>query len=155
MNSRSLASLALGGLIVLGTAGCAAITTQATTIDYSPSDGVNVPVGEDSPVEILNTLIVANEDGTDGNLVAAFVNTSDEDVTVSLAWDGGAAEVEVPADSTLSLGGADDPVLLEGIDTPAGATVPIAFTTGGEPVEAHVQVFDETLAYLEGLAPSE
>lgn len=155
MNSRSLASLALGGLVVLGTAGCAAITPQATTIEYSPADGVNVPVGEDSPVKILNTLIVADEDGTNGNLVAAFVNSSDDDVTVSLAWDGGATEIEVPADSTLSLGGADEPVLLENIDTPAGATVPIAFATGGEPVQAEVQVFDETLHYLEGLAPTE
>lgn len=155
MNSRSLASLALGGLVVLGTAGCAAITPQATTIDYSPADGVNIPVGEDSPVEILNTLIVADEDGTDGNLVAAFVNTSDETVTVSLSWDGGGAEVRVPAASTLSLGGEDDPILLEGINTRAGATLPIAFSTGGEPVQAHVQVFDEELAYLEGLAPSE
>jgi len=155
VNSRSLASLALGGLVVLGTAGCAAITPQATTIEYSPADGVNVPVGEDSPVKILNTLIVADEDGTNGNLVAAFVNSSDDDVTVSLAWDGGATEIEVPADSTLSLGGADEPVLLENIDTPAGATVPIAFATGGEPVQAEVQVFDETLHYLEGLAPTE
>lgn len=155
MNSRSFASLALGGLVVLGTAGCAAITPQATTIEYSPADGVNVPVGEDSPVKILNTLIVADEDGTNGNLVAAFVNSSDDDVTVSLAWDGGATEIEVPADSTLSLGGADEPVLLENIDTPAGATVPIAFATGGEPVQAEVQVFDETLHYLEGLAPTE
>lgn len=155
MNSRSLASLALGGLVVLGTAGCAAITPQATTIEYSPADGVNVPVGEDSPVKILNTLIVADEDGTNGNLVAAFVNSSDDDVTVALAWDGGATEIEVPADSTLSLGGTDEPVLLENIDTPAGATVPIAFATGGEPVQAEVQVFDETLHYLEGLAPTE
>jgi len=155
VNSRSLASLALGGLVVLGTAGCAAITPQATTIEYSPADGVNVPVGEDSPVKILNTLIVADEDGTNGNLVAAFVNSSDDDVTVALAWDGGATEIEVPADSTLSLGGTDEPVLLENIDTPAGATVPIAFATGGEPVQAEVQVFDETLHYLEGLAPTE
>ncbi|OCG72747.1 hypothetical protein [Microbacterium sediminis] len=155
MNSRSLASLALGGLVVLGTAGCAAITHQATTIQYSPADGVNIPVGDDSPVEILNTLIVANEDGTDGNLVAAFVNKTDEPVTVTLSWNGGGAEVDVPADETLSLGGEDDPVLLEGIDTPAGATLPIAFSTGGEPVQAEVQVFDEELGYLEGLAPSE
>ena len=48
MNSRSLASLALGGLLLLGTTGCAAITHQATTIQYSPADGVNVPLGEDS-----------------------------------------------------------------------------------------------------------
>ncbi|MGV9770201.1 DNA modification methylase [Microbacterium sp. NPDC003461] len=155
MNSRTLASLALGGLVVLGTAGCAAITPQATTIDYSPSDGVNVPLPEDSPIEILNALVVTDEDGRDGGFVATIVNTSDARATVSLDWGGGAGELTVPAESSVSLGVDEDPLLLENIDTPAGATMPIVFNAGGEPVEAQVQVFDETLEYLEGLAPSE
>jgi hypothetical protein len=155
VNSRTLASLALGGLVVLGTAGCAAITPQATTIDYSPSDGVNVPLPEDSPIEILNALIVADEEGRNGGFVATIVNTSDARATVSLDWGGGAGELTVPAESSVSLGVDEEPLLLENIDTPAGATVPIVFNAGGEPVETQVQVFDETLEYLEGLAPSE
>ena len=154
MNSRSLASLALGGLLLLGTTGCAAITHQATTIQYSPADGVNVPLGEDSPVQVLNALIVADEEGEDGSFVAALVNTTDADENVTLDWGSGSAQVSVPANTTLSLGADEEPLLLPGIDTPAGATLPVVFQTGGEPVTAEVPVFDEALAYLEGLAPT-
>jgi len=155
VTSRSLASLALGGLIVLSTAGCAAITPQATTIPYSPSDGVNIPLPDGSPVHILNALVVADDEGQNGGFVATVVNTSDSSESVSLDWGSGAGRLTVPADTRISLGVDEDPLLLEGIDTPPGATLPIVFNVGGEPVEAEVQVFDETLDHLEGLAPAE
>ncbi len=41
MNSRRLASVALAAAVVFATAGCSMISPQATTIDYSPAEGVN------------------------------------------------------------------------------------------------------------------
>ncbi len=61
MKSRLIASLAVGALVLLGTTGCAMLSTQATTIPYSPSDGVNIP--DSGPLQVRNALIVSDEEG--------------------------------------------------------------------------------------------
>jgi len=50
VKSRLIASVALGALVVLGTSGCAMLSTQATTIPYSPADGVNIP--DSGPLQV-------------------------------------------------------------------------------------------------------
>lgn len=154
MKTRSLAYAAIGAAVILGTAGCGAVTPQATTIKFSPSDGVNVAVPDDAPVDILNTLLVKNEsDATDANFVAALVNDSDEAQTVTLSWDGGSASIDVPARSTASYGAGEE-LLLQNISAPAGAAEEIVFQTGdSEAVTEKVQVFDTELAHLSTLAP--
>lgn len=156
MKTRSLASIALGFAVVLGTAGCGAVTPQATTITFSPSDGVNVAVPSDAPVVILNALLVKGEDApeTDANFVATLVNKSDESQTVTLSWDGGSAAIDVDADST-AVYGPDETLLLQNIASPAGATEDIVFQSGSTaPVTEAVQVFDTELAHLSTLAPT-
>ena len=155
MNSRALASAALAGLVILGTAGCGAITPQATTIEYSASDGVNVPDAEGAPLQIRNAVVVADEDGELGNLVAAVVNTSDSAANLVVEWGDESATVRVPADGVVSLGTADeDPLLLRSIDSPAGSTLPIYFQSGdAEGVLVEVPVLDGCLAQFEDLVP--
>jgi hypothetical protein len=155
VNSRILASLALGSVIVLGATGCASMTHQATTISYSASDGVNVEDREGAPVEVRNALVVADDEGTDGNLVAALVNITDEPATLNLEWGDETATVRVPAGEVVSLGaGAEDPLLLEGIDTLPGGTLPLYFQSGdAEGAVAEVPVLDGCLAHLEDLVP--
>ncbi|SDG92941.1 DNA modification methylase [Microbacterium pygmaeum] len=154
MKSRLIASLAIGALVVFGTSGCAMLSTQATTIPYSPADGVNVPNG--GPLEIRNVLIVANEEGTEGNLVAAIVNTTDKAQTLSIEYgDGGSESIRVRANEILSLGTEDtDPLLLEDIDTMPGADIPMYFQSGdAEGVTVAVPVLDGSLSYLSDLVP--
>lgn len=155
MKSRLIASLAVGAAIVLGTTGCSMLSTQATTIPYSPADGVNVP--DAGPLKVRNALIVANEDGTVGNFVAAIVNETSDPQTLHLeANDGSIAEtVRVPANSTVSLGGdGSRPLRLEGIDTKPGADLDMYFQSGDAGgVLATVPVLDGTLDYLTALAP--
>ncbi|MBF0815047.1 DNA modification methylase [Microbacterium paludicola] len=157
MNSRILASLALGAVVLLGTTGCAGLTEQATTIPYSPSDGVNVPAPEGSPAPVLirNAVVVADDDGTEGNLVAALVNTTDEAATLNLEWDGQTATVQVPAGEVVSLGAdGESPVLLSAIDAKPGATLPLYFQSGdAEGVLAEVPVFDGCLEHFADLVP--
>lgn len=154
MNSRTLASLAIGAVIALGATGCASMTHQATTIPYSPSDGVNVEEREGAPVQVRNAVIIADDEGTDGNLVAALVNDSDEAATVNLEWEGGTASVRVPAGTVVSLGGEEEPQLLEGIDTEPGATLPLYFQSGdAEGVLAEVPVLDGCLEHFADLVP--
>lgn len=155
MNSRILASLALGAVIALGATGCASITHQATTIPYSPSDGVNVPNSDGASVEVRNAVVVADDQGIDGNLVAALVNTTEEPATLNLEWGGQTATVRVPAGEVVSLGaGSESPLLLEGIDTPAGATLPLYFQSGdAEGVLTEVPVLDGCLEHFADLVP--
>lgn len=157
MNSRILASLALGAVVALSASGCASLTHQATTISYSPSDGVNVPApeGAPAPIEVRNAVVIADAEGRDGNLAAALVNTSDESATLNLEWDGQTATVRVPAGEVLSLGaGSEEPLLLEGIDTPAGATLPLYFQSGdAEGVLTEVPVLDGCLEHFADLVP--
>ena len=156
MKPRLIASLAIGALVVLGTTGCSMISTQATTITYSAAEGVNVHGA--GPLEVRNALIVANEDGSEGNFVAAIVNQTDESVTLNMEFgEGGAIKesIRVPANSVVSLGTEDtEPILLKGLDTPPGADIAGYFQSGdAEGVLVSVPVLDGGLEYLAPLVP--
>ena len=75
-----MASVALGAVALLGTTGCAMLSTQATTLPYSPADGVNVP--DSGPLLVRNALLVTDEEGEDANFLAAIVNPTDESQTL-------------------------------------------------------------------------
>ncbi|MFF0909695.1 DNA modification methylase [Microbacterium enclense] len=160
MKSRLIASIVVGAAVVLGTSGCNLIAPQATTIQYSASDGVNVP--ESGPLHVRNALIVADAEGTDGNMVAAIVNDTLEQQTLRIEVGEGSsavrATVNVPASTTLSLGDlANDvePLLLEGIDAVPGSTIPVYFQSGdSEGALIQVPVLDGALDYLSDLAPA-
>ena len=156
-NTRLIASVAVGAALILGTTGCAMISPQATTIEYSAAEGVNVY--ESGPLDVRNVFIVANEDGSAGNLVAAIVNQTDESETLRIELGEGATSIPltvyVPANSTVSLGTeGEDPILVEGLDTPAGADIAGYFQSGdAEGVLVSVPVLDGSLDYLAPLAP--
>jgi hypothetical protein len=157
VNRRLIASVALGAAVLLGTTGCAMISTQATTLPYSPGDGVNIP--ESGPLAVRNVLIVAEEEGGEGNLVAAVVNPTDEAHTLNIELGEGAAAqsltVRVPARETVSLGSPDEPPLpLDEVDGPPGSTVPMYFQSGeAEGVLFQVPVLDGELDYYGELIP--
>ncbi|MDQ1175324.1 DNA modification methylase [Microbacterium sp. SORGH_AS_0421] len=161
MKTRLIASIAVGAAVVLGTTGCNILAPQATTIDYSASDGVNVPA-DSGPLHIRNAMIVADEDGTTGNFVAAIVNDTTDVLTLKLEVGEGAtavpASVTVPANRTLSLGdlaNGVEPLRLDDIDAAPGSTVPVYFQSGnGQGALIQVPVLDGALEYLAPLAPS-
>ncbi|MDQ1131074.1 DNA modification methylase [Microbacterium sp. SORGH_AS_0888] len=167
MKSRLLASLAIGAAVVIGTTGCSMIAPQGTTVVYSPSDGLNVP-NTSGPLKVRNVLIVANEDGSEGNLVAAIVNDTDSSAVLNIEVGEGAGAVtktvRVAAGTTKSLGVSDvagvenlegaEPLLITGLDTPPGATVSVYFQSGdGAGARVEIPVLDGTLSHLSTLAP--
>ncbi|MGO1770089.1 MAG: DNA modification methylase [Microbacterium sp.] len=155
MKTRSLASVALGAAVILGATGCGAITPQATTVQYSASDGVNVDLPDDAPVTVLNALLVTGEDSTDAGFIAALVNRTSDDQTVTISWDGGSAAIEVPGETTLSFGASEEPLLLQNVSSAPGASEEMVFQSGGtEAVAQKIQVFDEELEQFSGLAPT-
>ncbi len=157
MKSRLIASLAVSVAVVLGTTGCSMLAPQATTIEYSAADGVNVP--DSGPLQVRNALIVASEDETSGNFVAAIVNDSDDPLTLRLEFGEGsgavATTVRVDANSVMSLGAeGTEPLLVEGIEATAGADIPVYFQSGdAQGVRVSVPILDGTLPYLAPLVP--
>jgi hypothetical protein len=153
VKARLAASAVLAVGLVLGASGCSMLTYQATTEHYDPSDGVSADVGD---LDLRNILVVS-EDGEDGNLVMTVVNTGDEDAELGVQVGEGGGEtliVEVEAGGTVSLGGDEEPLLLEGIDTPPGSLVPIFFQYGSaEGVEKLVPVLDGRLPEYSDLTP--
>ena len=129
------------------------LTYQATTEHYDPSDGVSANVGD---LDLRNILVVS-DDGEDGNLVLTVVNTDDEDAELGVQVGDGGGEpliIEVEAGATVSLGGDEEPLLLEGIDTQPGALLPIFFQYGtAEGIEKLVPVLDGRLPEYADLAP--
>ncbi|WP_300267263.1 DNA modification methylase [Microbacterium sp.] len=155
MKSRLVASAALSALVLLGATGCTFITPQSTEIAYSASDGVNIADTE-GPLEVRNALVVATEDGSTGNLVAAIVNPTEQSATLTVEIEGLAPlTVRVGAGDTLSLGSNAEPVLIEGLDTMPGATVEMYFQSGDATgAAADVPVLDGTLPYYADLVPT-
>ncbi|HKH08780.1 MAG TPA: hypothetical protein VKA62_07500 [Agromyces sp.] len=153
MKARLAASAVLAVGLVLGASGCSMLTYQATTEHYDPSDGVSADVGD---LDLRNILVVS-EDGEDGNLVLTVVNTGDEDAELGVQVGEGGGEpliIEVEAGATVSLGGDEEPLLLEGIDTQPGALLPLYFQYGtAEGIEKLVPVLDGRLPEYADLAP--
>ncbi|KJQ55322.1 restriction endonuclease subunit M [Microbacterium sp. SA39] len=156
MKSRLAASAAISALVLLGATGCTFISPQATTIEYSASDGVNVS-DADGPLDVRNAFIVATEDGSVGNFVGAIVNPTDEKATLTIALAGiDPLTITVPAESTKSLGAEDgeEPLRIVDLDTKPGATVEIHFQSGDSTgVKTEVPVLDGTLPYYADLVP--
>lgn len=157
MKSRLIASIALGAAVVLGATGCSMISPQGTTIPYSPSDGVNVTGSQ--PLQVRNAMVIANADGTAGNLVASIVNPTDSGLTLRMevGQTRTPATVSVPANSVVSLGAEGTaPLPLEGFDAAPGTNIQVSFQSGQDlPVITDVPVLDGSLPYYADLAPSE
>lgn len=155
MKSRLVAAAAISALVLLGTTGCTFITPQSTKIEYPASDGVNIS-DESGPIVVRNALIVANEDGSVGNFVAAFVNPTGEKATMTVTVEGGdPMVVSVPAGGSISLGANEDPLRIVDLDTMPGATVDVHFQSGDSAgVKAAIPVLDGTLPYYADLVPS-
>ena len=157
MKSRLVASAALSALVLLGTTGCTFITPQATSIDpYNVSDGVNVPDSE-GPLDIRNALVIATEDGSTGNLIAAIVNTTDKAEVLTIEIEGfEPLTVRVGARDTVSLGANAEPLRIDDLDTKPGATIPMYFQSGDAAGSVtQIPVLDSTLPEYADLVPEE
>ncbi|MFT4051250.1 MAG: DNA modification methylase [Microbacterium sp.] len=157
MNTRRLATVALATVVAataaLSATGCTFISPQATTISYSPSDGVSVPAS--GPLSVRNALLVADESGENANFIAAIVNDTDSAETLLVGIDGVNKSVRVPANSTVSLGfDGDDPLLFTGLDAAPGIDLEMTFQSGdGEGVVQSIPVLDGSLDYLADFVP--
>lgn len=139
---------------LLSTAGCAYINPPATTMTYSPADGIVEQVGD---VKLTNMLIVATAADAEGRVLGTLDNDGDEDVTLSMDVDGATAEVRIPANGTVDLEEAD-PVVVDRAGAAPGLMVETVFTADGESLVEQVPVLDHTFPryaeFVPGGAPS-
>lgn len=155
MNKRAIAAVGLGITIALGTSGCTLISPQATTISYSPAEGVTVP-DTSGPLQVRNALIVADAEGTVGNFLAAIVNDTDEASALIIGFNGTSQTINVPARTTVSLGmDAAAPLAIPALGSAPGTNVEVTFQSGqGEAATVSVPVLDGTLPYLAEFVPA-
>lgn len=156
MKVRIVVAAALAATVALGLSGCNLIQPQATLKQYDASDGVGVNVGEIN----LRNLIVITDNGKDGNLLLTTVNTTGEDVDLSIQYTVGGTVLggvlTVPHGQTSTDFGrtGQEQIILTDIDTPAGAVLPITFQYGNaDSKTVYVPVLDSDLPEYSGLAP--
>lgn len=155
MKARLVAALAAASLVLVGVTGCTFMTPQATTEDYSPSDGFDAQVGD---VLIRNAMIVT-DDGQLGSLVVAFVNRGDSGANVQIQYTDAAGakqtkSVSVGADGAVQLG-VDELLVLSGIDAAPGSLFPMFFQYGTQTgVQLSVPVLDGKLPEYKTLLPT-
>ncbi|WP_167043066.1 hypothetical protein [Salinibacterium sp. ZJ454] len=149
---RTAATAAMSALIVVGLAGCAYLTPQATLNQYDPSDGVNGTVGE---VDLLNVMALS-ADGENVSVLGRVLNNGESTASVTIkpvkAGSTGSADVVVPSGDYIDLGKDDSELILEGVDTGVGGVLPLYVQYGDEPgVELLVPVLDGSLPEYEDL----
>lgn len=84
--ARAAASVVLAGALLVGTTGCTFVATQATLIQYDPSDGVGVDVGN---VQVRNAIALINSDGRAVSLMITLVNSGTRTANVNLQYQSG------------------------------------------------------------------
>jgi hypothetical protein len=156
VRARVAASAGLTALVAVALAGCNFITPQATLVPYDSSDGVSASIGD---VDVLNALVLS-DDGMDGNLVFSALNSSSDDVELSVQFesegDKVTLDVDIEAQSTGQFGFGDHGQLfLPGIDTRPGGLLPVYFQYGDEQGrQLLVPVLDGALEQYAPLLPT-
>lgn len=129
---RTASSILVAGLLAVGATGCGLVTNQATTKDYSASDGVNGPMVEG--VRVVN-LLGLTDDGVDVNFIGSIVNDSKDDVAVSFeSVDDTSINATIRVDAGLTVRlGIDEDLLFVGLNAAAGSITPIYVQHGAAP----------------------
>lgn len=151
MKLRIASSLAVVAVVAVGATGCSLIAPQGTLEPYSPSDGVDVNVGD---VELRNVLLVADENGENFNVVFTGVNSTGSDAQVQVSFSDASdnvseATIDLPSGTTAygNPEGDEQPVVLAVDGAAPGQTVDAYFVAGtSKEVAHHVPVLDGTLA---------
>ncbi len=149
LKNRIAASIALAAGLALGASGCSLIAHNGTSVQYAPSDGVEISA---PGVALRNIILVADQSGENFNVVFTAVNSTDAPASVSItfetAGESSLVEFVAPVGST-SFGNLDEGqdvlvATLSGVE--AGQTIEAFFTINGEgDLHEYVPVLDGTL----------
>lgn len=153
-----------GAALVVVAAALAAISGCApvqTLMQYNPSDGIRVDLGEG--VVINNLMILTDENGAPGLVLGGITNGGTSDTRVTLQTEAAEATVDVAANETVLLQpttptdeAAEDSqqVVLDPVTAPPGGTLPVQVSTPqAGSAQVSVPVLDGTIPPYEEYLP--
>jgi hypothetical protein len=156
--ARAAASVILAGALVLGTSGCTFLSTQATLIQYDPSDGVGADIGN---LHVRNVFAVANESGDAVSLVITIVNPRQGAANVNLQFEsnGEKTTVSKPVSgnsvSTYGTTPDENQIVIANPDVEPGELLPVYVQYGKYEGEQLLVPVLEATGHYEGLGPAE
>jgi hypothetical protein len=133
--------------------GCSMFSEQTTTLQYTPSDGVQGTIGD---VDVRNVFVVAESEDSPGTMLGSFVNNGSDDVTVTVVSDSLSQDVDVPAGEVVMLGpDGDQTIEADRVGVVPGRHLRVSFSDGGASEELDVPVLDGSLPEYADLVPTE
>ncbi|MCC9146643.1 MULTISPECIES: hypothetical protein [unclassified Arthrobacter] len=125
-------------LAMLGSAGCSAVNEQATTREYSPSDGIVQDVGD---LQLRNILVVSHGFGEPGRLIGTVVNDSDNTQAFTLAVGGSTLSWSLPAgDKVIFEDESEDKVNVSTVEDEPGTGIDAQLKVSGETTALNIPV---------------
>ncbi|MFC7401971.1 hypothetical protein [Citricoccus sp. GCM10030269] len=124
--ARNAAVAGLAAVALLGATGCSAINQQATTMQYSPSDGIVADVGD---AQLRNVALVTSAPDAEARYIGSLASASGEPLDLTITVNGTQTRFNVPGDRSLQL---EDPANEQ--------IIPDAGVRPGEIVDATVEV---------------
>lgn len=122
---RAVLGAAVLGTTLLG--GCAVFSPQQTDYAYQAADGVNASYGD---LDVRGLAVIAEAKDAPGALIGQLVNTSDEDMDVSIVAEGSEPiEVRVPRHGVVSLGADGEEATLASVPAAPGGIVDVQIST--------------------------
>ncbi len=132
-------------------ASCSAMTPIQTQVLYNAGDGVRVEVTDDVRVE--NLMVLAEEEGGEGEVFGVLVNDSERDVVMSVTIGDGGIQLPVAQGDSVLLG-TEETVVIPSTPVPPGAVAEaLVEATGLGTVSATVPVLDSTLPQYADYVP--
>lgn len=156
---RHLAAGALAAVALLGATGCSAVSSIATAIQYSPSDGINGQ--EQDFLSYRNLALVGDGESGPARLIGTVENTSGQDQTYTFqAEGGGSATLKVPAGESRKLEDEANTTVLEREGVWVGENLPVTVSGNGGTADLAVPLLSATQEQYrdllpEGVEPSE
>jgi len=150
--TRTAAAAGVIALSLLGATGCSAVNDQATTMEYSPSDGIVQDIGD---LELRNILVVSDGDGEPGRLLGTVANASSDPINLELSIGGSQLTWNIPAGGKVVYDdAAQSEVLVQTVNVLPGTGIRAEATAGSETATLNIPVVDGQVPYYQDFLPT-
>lgn len=150
--TRTAAAAGVIALSLLGATGCSAVNDQATTLEYSPSDGIVQNIGD---LELRNILVISDGDGEPGRLLGTVANASPDPINLELSIGGSQLTWNIPAGGKVVYDDApQSEVLVQTVNVVPGTGIRAEATAGSETATLNIPVVDGQVPYYQDYLPT-
>lgn len=147
---RAVLGAAVLGTTLLG--GCAVFSPVQTDYAYQAADGVNATFGD---LDVRGLAVIADAKDAPGALIGQLVNTSDEDIDVSVSSEGSEpTQMTVPRHGTVSFGEEGEAVSLSSVGAAPGEVLEVQVATSATGQNVVTVPVLPPLGYYEGVTPA-